>query len=166
MGVVFEGRFDARGRKVALVASRFNEFFTRELLAGAEDCLRRHGVADADVDVAWVPGSFEMPLVAKRLARSGRYGAIVCVGCLIQGDTPHFQYIAGEVTKGLAQVALDTGVPVVFGVITAETLEQAMERAGTKAGNKGFDAAATALEMIDLCGSLDRAPAPVDATRA
>jgi 6,7-dimethyl-8-ribityllumazine synthase len=155
MGQVYEGRFDARGRKLALVASRFNEFFTRELLAGAHDCLRRHGVPDADVDVAWVPGSFEIPLAAQRLARSGRYGAVVCLGCLIQGDTPHFQYVAGEVTKGIAQVSLDTGVPVIFGVITAETLEQAMERAGTKAGNKGFDAAAAALEMIDLVAGID-----------
>lgn len=159
MGHVFEGRFDARGRKVAVVASRFNDFFTRELLSGAEDCLRRHGVPDADVDVAWVPGSFEIPLTAQRLARTGRYGAVVCLGCLIQGDTPHFQLVAGEVTKGVAHVALESGVPVVFGVITAETLEQAMERAGTKAGNKGFDAAATALEMIDLCAAID---APVE----
>jgi 6,7-dimethyl-8-ribityllumazine synthase len=155
MGVLYEGRFDARGRKVALVASRFNEFFTRELIAGAQDCLRRHGVPDADVDVAWVPGSFEIPLAAQRLARSGRYGAVICLGCLVQGDTPHFQYLAGEVVKGIAHVSLETGVPVVFGVITAETLEQAMERAGTKAGNKGFDAATTALEMIDLCAALD-----------
>lgn len=155
MGVLYEGRFDARGRKVALVASRFNEFFTRELIAGAQDCLRRHGVPDADVDVAWVPGSFEIPMAAQRLARSGRYGAVVCLGCLVQGDTPHFHYLAGEVVKGIAHVSLETGVPVVFGVITAETLEQAMERAGTKAGNKGFDAATTALEMIDLCAALD-----------
>jgi 6,7-dimethyl-8-ribityllumazine synthase len=155
MGVLYEGRFDARGRKVALVASRFNEFFTRELIAGAQDCLRRHGVPDADVDVAWVPGSFEIPLAAQRLARSGRYGAVICLGCLVQGDTPHFHYLAGEVVKGIAHVSLETGVPVVFGVITAETLEQAMERAGTKAGNKGFDAATTALEMIDLCAALD-----------
>lgn len=156
MGRVFEGRFDARGRKVALVASRFNEFFTRELLAGAQDCLRRHGVPHEHVDVAWVPGSFELPLAAQRLARSGRYGAVICLGCLVQGDTPHFQYLAGEVTKGIAQVSLDTGVPVIFGVITAETLEQAMERAGTKAGNKGFDAAATALEMMDLVAAIEQ----------
>jgi 6,7-dimethyl-8-ribityllumazine synthase len=155
MGRIFEGRFDARGRKVAIVASRFNDFFTKELLAGAQDCLRRHGVPDDDVDVAWVPGSFEIPLVAKRLASSGRFGAVICVGCLIQGDTPHFQYIAAEVSKGIAQASLETGVPIVFGVITAETLDQAMERAGTKAGNKGFDAAATALEMIDLCAALE-----------
>jgi 6,7-dimethyl-8-ribityllumazine synthase len=159
MATVFEGRFDARGRKLALVASRFNEFFTRELLAGAQDCLRRHGVPDEDVDIAWVPGSFEIPMAAQRLAQSGRYGAVVCLGCLIQGDTPHFTFIAGEVTKGVALVSLQTGVPVVFGIVTAETLEQAMERAGTKAGNKGFDAAATALEMIDLCATIDGAAA-------
>lgn len=155
MGKVYEGRFDARGRKVAIVASRFNDFFTRELVAGALDGFRRHGVPEESVDVAWVPGSFEIPLAAKRLAHSGRYGAVVCVGCLIQGDTPHFQYIAGEVTKGIAQVSLESGVPVVFGVITAETLDQAIERAGTKAGNKGFDAAMTALEMIDLFATID-----------
>lgn len=155
MGKVYEGRFDARGRKVAIVASRFNDFFTRELVAGALDGLRRHGVPEESVDVAWVPGSFEIPLAAKRLAHTGRYGAVVCVGCLIQGDTPHFQYIAGEVTKGIAQVSLESGVPVVFGVITAETLDQAIERAGTKAGNKGFDAAMTALEMIDLFATID-----------
>ena len=155
MGRVFEGTFEARGRKIALVASRFNEFFTRELVAGAQDCLRRHAVPDADVDLAWVPGSFEIPLAAQRLARTGRYGAVVCLGCLVQGDTPHFQYIAAEVSKGLAQVSLESGIPVVFGVITAETLEQAMERAGTKAGNKGFDAAATALEMMGVCAAID-----------
>ena len=155
MGKVFEGRFEARGRKVAIVASRFNDFFTRELVAGAQDAFRRHGVGEDSVDIAWVPGSFEIPLAAKRLAHSGRYGAVVCLGCLIQGDTPHFQYIAGEVTKGVAQVGLESGVPVIFGVITAETLDQAIERAGTKAGNKGFDAAMAALEMIDLFASLD-----------
>jgi len=127
----------------------------RELLAGAQDCLRRHGVPDADVDVAWVPGSFEIPLAAKRLARTSRYGAVVCLGCLVQGDTPHFQLVASEVAKGIAQVSLESGVPVIFGIVAAETLEQAMERAGTKAGNRGFDAAATALEMIDLYAGLD-----------
>jgi len=154
MGHVFEGRFDARGRRIALVASRFNEFFTRELVAGAQDCLRRHGVADDHVDIAWVPGSFEIPLAAQRLCRTSRYAAVVCLGCLVQGDTPHFQYIASEVSKGIAHVSLESGIPVVFGVITAETLEQAMERAGTKAGNKGFDAALSALEMVDLTGKI------------
>ncbi len=154
MGKVFEGRFEARGKRVAIAVSRFNDFFTKELLGGARDCLARHGVPDEHVDVAWVPGSFELPLAASRLARTGRYGAVVCLGCLIQGDTPHFQLIAAEVTKGVAQVALETGVPVSFGVITAETLEQAIERAGTKAGNKGFDAALAALEMMGVLDSI------------
>ncbi len=157
MGKTFQGRFDARGRRIALVASRFNEFFTRELLAGARDCLERHGVPEANVDSVWVPGSFELPLVAQRLARGGRYGAVICLGCLVQGDTPHFQLVAAEVTKGIAQVGLETGVPVVFGVVTAETLEQAIERSGTKAGNRGFDAALSALELIDLLAQVDGA---------
>jgi 6,7-dimethyl-8-ribityllumazine synthase len=157
MGKTFQGRFDARGRRIALVASRFNEFFTRELLAGARDCLDRHGVPEANVDSVWVPGSFELPLVAQRLARGGRYGAVICLGCLVQGDTPHFQLVAAEVTKGIAQIGLETGVPVVFGVVTAETLEQAIERSGTKAGNRGFDAALSALELIDLLAQFDGA---------
>ncbi len=157
MGQTFQGRFDARGRRIALVASRFNEFFTRELLAGARDCLDRHGVPEANVDSVWVPGSFELPLVAQRLARGGRYGAVICLGCLVQGDTPHFQLVAAEVTKGIAQIGLETGVPVVFGVVTAETLEQAIERSGTKAGNRGFDAALSALELIDLLAQVDGA---------
>lgn len=157
MGQTYQGRFDARGRRIALVASRFNEFFTRELLAGARDCLDRHGVPEANVDSVWVPGSFELPLVAQRLARGGRYGAVICLGCLVQGDTPHFQLVAAEVTKGIAQIGLETGVPVVFGVVTAETLEQAIERSGTKAGNRGFDAALSALELIDLLAQVDGA---------
>ena len=152
----FEGRFDARGKQIAIVASRFNDFFTRELLDGALDCLHRHGVADKNIDTAWVPGGFEIPMAAKRLAATGRYAAVVCVGCIIQGDTPHFQYVASEVTKGIAQVSLETGVPVAYGVVTAETLDQAVERSGTKAGNKGFDAALTALEMIDLWAAIDK----------
>jgi 6,7-dimethyl-8-ribityllumazine synthase len=155
MGRQYSGRFDGRGRKVAILASRFNEFFTRELVAGALDGFNRHGVAEESIDTVWVPGAFEIPLAAKRLAGTGRYAAVVCLGCLIQGDTPHFNYLAAEVTKGVAQVGLDSGVPVVFGIITADTLDQAIERAGTKAGNKGFDAAMTALEMIDLFATLD-----------
>ena len=155
MGKVYEGRFEAGGKRVALVVSRFNDFFTKELLGGARDCLARHGVPDDQVDVAWVPGSFELPMVARQLARTGRYGAVVCLGCLIQGDTPHFHLIASEVTKGIAQVALETGLPIAFGVITAETLDQAIERAGTKAGNKGFDAALSALEMMDLTSKIE-----------
>ncbi len=155
MGRNFQGNFEARGAKIAVVASRFNDFIVRELLDGALDCLRRHGVDDADVDTAWVPGSFEIPMAAQRLAGSGRYAAVICLGCLIQGDTPHFGFIASEVVKGVAQVSLDSKVPVTFGVITADTLDQAIERSGTKAGNKGFDAALTALEMIDLWRVID-----------
>ena len=166
MGATYQGKFDGRGRRLALVVSRFNDFFTRELLAGARDGLHRHGVGEGDIDVIWVPGSFELPMAAARLARSRRYGAIICLGCLIQGDTPHFQFIASEVTKGVAQVGLEHGTPVVFGVITADTLEQAIERAGTKAGNKGFDAAMTALELIDLYAQIDADVAPSGAIRA
>jgi 6,7-dimethyl-8-ribityllumazine synthase len=150
MGKIYEGRFNAGGKRLVIVASRFNDFFTRELVDGAQDCLRRHGVPDDAVDLCWVPGSFEVPLAAKRFAASGRYAAVICLSCLIQGDTPHFQFVSNEITKGIAQVGLETNVPVVFGVVTAETLDQALERSGTKAGNKGFDAALTALEMIDL----------------
>ncbi|MBC8424552.1 6,7-dimethyl-8-ribityllumazine synthase [bacterium] len=156
MGKTFTGSFDAQGEKIAIVASRFNDFVVGELVDGALDCLRRHGVDEADVDTAWVPGSFEIPLAAKRLVASGRYAAVLCLGCLIQGDTPHFGYIASEVTKGIAQISLDSGVPVAYGIITADTLEQAIERAGTKAGNKGFDAAMSALEMIDLWRVIDK----------
>ena len=155
MGRIFEGKFDARGKKIALVASRFNDFFTRELVDGALDCLRRHGVDDDDIDTAWVPGGFEIPVAAKRFVQTDRYAAVICVGCIIQGDTPHFHYVSSEVTKGIAQVSLDSNIPVVYGIVTAETLDQAIERSGTKAGNKGFDAALTALEMIDLCAVID-----------
>ncbi len=156
MGRTFEGKFNAGSGRIAIVASRFNDFFTRELLDGAIDGLRRHGVADKNIDTAWVPGGFEIPMAAKRLAASGNYAAVICVGCIIQGDTPHFQYVASEVTKGIAQVSLETGVPIAYGVVTAETLDQAIERSGTKAGNKGFDAAMTALEMIDLWAAIDK----------
>ncbi|PIV82004.1 6,7-dimethyl-8-ribityllumazine synthase [bacterium CG17_big_fil_post_rev_8_21_14_2_50_64_8] len=155
MGKTFEGKFNAGDRKIAIVGSRFNDFFTRELMDGALDCLQRHGVQEENIDTAWVPGGFEIPMAAKRLAGSGRYAAVICVGCIIQGDTPHFHYVASEVTKGIAQVSLDSNIPVVFGIVTAETLDQAIERSGAKAGNKGFDAALTALEMIDLCASID-----------
>jgi len=151
----FEGRFDARGQRIAIVASRFNDFFTTELMSGAQDCLRRHGVDEEQVDTCWVPGAFEVPLAAKRFAKTGRYAAVICLSCVIQGDTPHFHYVSSEITKGIAQVSLDLDVPVIYGVVTAETLDQAIERSGTKAGNKGFDAALTALEMIDLYARID-----------
>ena len=146
----FEGKLGGKGLKFALVVGRFNEMISTRLYEGALDCLRRHDVADGDVDAAWVPGAFEMPLVAKRLAESGAYDAVVCLGAVIRGGTPHFDYVAAEAAKGIAKVTLDTGVPVVFGVLTTDTIEQAVERAGTKAGNKGWSAAATALEMANL----------------
>ncbi|MDR2724501.1 MAG: 6,7-dimethyl-8-ribityllumazine synthase [Candidatus Adiutrix sp.] len=153
---VLEGQLSARGLKMALVVSRFNDFLTRRLLEGALDALRRHGAEDDDLVVVWTPGSFELPLAAKKLAESGRYDAIVALGAIIRGSTPHFEYVAGEVTKGLAQVSLASGLPVAFGVLTCDTIEQAVERAGTKSGNKGFDAALTAMEMADLLRALDR----------
>ncbi|MDO8688207.1 MAG: 6,7-dimethyl-8-ribityllumazine synthase [Dehalococcoidales bacterium] len=133
-----------------MVVSRFNEFITRKLLEGAQDALLRHGVSEDDIDVAWVPGAFEIPLVAQKLAETKRYDAVICLGAVIRGATPHFDYIAAEVTKGIARAGMDAGLPVSYGVITADTLEQAIERAGTKAGNKGFAAAVDAIEMANL----------------
>ncbi|HSK48078.1 MAG TPA: 6,7-dimethyl-8-ribityllumazine synthase [Coriobacteriia bacterium] len=146
----YEGHLVGTGLKVGIVVSRFNELLSSRLLSGAQDGLVRHGVAAEDVDVAWVPGAFEIPLVAQRLAAAGRYDAILALGVVIRGGTPHFQYVASEVSKGIAKVTLDTGVPVMFGVITADTIEQAVERAGTKAGNKGWEAAVGAIEMANL----------------
>ncbi len=150
MGKLFEGMLLGDGLKIGVVASRFNEFITRKLLDGAQDALLRHGVAAGDIDVAWVPGSFEIPLVAQKLAQMKKYDAVVCVGAVVRGATPHFEYIAAEVTKGIARASLDSGVPISYGVITTDTLEQAIERAGTKVGNKGFDAATNAIEMANL----------------
>ncbi|PPD58659.1 6,7-dimethyl-8-ribityllumazine synthase [Dehalogenimonas etheniformans] len=150
----YEGSLIGQGLKFAVVVSRFNEFMTGKLVSGAKDAFLRHGVAETDVDFAWVPGAFEIPLVAKKLAKSGKYNAVVCLGAVIKGSTPHFEYIANEVAKGIAAVNLDTGVPIIFGVITAETLEQAIERAGSKMGNKGFDAAVQAIEMANLVKTL------------
>lgn len=146
----FEGMLLGKGLKFGVVVSRFNEFITKKLLEGAQDALLRHGVSEDDIDTAWVPGSFEIPLVAKKLAETKRYDAVICLGAVIRGATPHFEYIAAEVTKGIALTALESGLPVSYGIITADTLEQAIERAGTKAGNKGFDAAVTAIEMANL----------------
>jgi len=146
----FEGVLLGKGLKFGLVASRFNEFITKKLVEGAQDALLRHGVNQEDIEIAWVPGSFEIPLIAKRLAQTKRYDAVICLGAVVRGGTPHFDFIAAEVSKGIAKVSLDTGLPVIYGVITADTLEQAIERAGTKMGNKGFDAAVTAIEMANL----------------
>jgi len=154
MAKVYEGQLSAAGKRFAIVVSRFNELICKKLLEGALDCLSRHGGNLDDVDIVWVPGSFEIPVAAKRLAASQKYDAVICVGAVIRGATPHFEYIASEVTKGIAQVSLEFGLPVAYGVITPETLEQALERAGTKAGNKGWDAALSAIEMADLFGKI------------
>jgi 6,7-dimethyl-8-ribityllumazine synthase len=156
MSTVYEGQLLGTGLRFALVASRFNEFITRKLLEGALDALGRHGVADEDIAIAWVPGAFEIPLVAKRMAASEQYDAVICVGAVIRGATPHFDYVAAEVTKGVALAGLETGVPVLLGVLTTDTIEQAIERAGTKAGNKGFDAAVGAIEMANLLRTVPR----------
>ena len=154
MNKQFEGMLLGKGLRFGLVISRFNDFVTKKLLEGAHDALIRHGVNEADIEVAWVPGSFEVPLVAKKLAQSKRYDAVVCLSAVIRGGTPHFDYIAAEVTKGVAKVSLETELPVIYGVITADTLEQAIERAGTKMGNKGFEAAEHAIEMANLVKSM------------
>ncbi len=154
MSKSYEGTLLGEGLKFGVVVSRFNEFITSRLLEGARDGLARHGVKEDDVEVAWTPGSFEIPLIAKRMAESGKYSAVICLGAVIRGGTPHFEYIAAEVTKGIAQVSLQADLPVVYGIITADTLEQAIERAGTKMGNAGFNAAVTAIEMANLTRSL------------
>ncbi len=150
MNKQFEGMLLGKGLKFGVVISRFNEFITKKLLEGAQDALLRHGVNQGDIEIAWVPGSFEIPLVAKKLAQTKRLDAVICLGAVIRGATPHFEYIAAEVTKGIAKVGLDTGLPVIYGVLTTDTLEQAIERAGTKEGNEGFKAAVKAIEMADL----------------
>jgi len=156
MPKVYEGKLIAKGKKIGIVVSRFNEFISRKLLEGAIDGLTRHGIEDKDIEIAWVTGSFEIPHIAKVMAESERYDAVICLGAVIRGATPHFDYIAAEVTKGIAQVSLSCGVPAIYGVITTDTLEQAIERAGTKSGNKGFDAAMTAIEMVNLREALGK----------
>lgn len=156
MGKSYEGALIGEGLKFGIVISRFNEFITARLLEGAQDGMARHGVREDDVDIAWTPGSFELPLVAKRMAESGNYSAVICLGAVVRGGTPHFDYIAAEVSKGIAQAALQTGLPVIYGVITADTLEQAIERAGTKMGNAGFNATVSAIEMANLMRALSQ----------
>lgn len=151
-----EGNLSAAGQKIGIVAARFNEFITSRLIGGAEDSFLRHGGTADDLEVAWVPGSFEIPLIAKKMAQSGKYDAIVCLGAVIRGATPHFDMVAGEATKGIAHVGLESDIPVIFGVLTTDTIEQAVERAGTKAGNKGFDAMTTAIEMVNLVRALGK----------
>ena len=145
-----EGKLTAKNMKIAIVVARFNEFITSKLLSGCIDCLIRHEAADEDLTVAWVPGAFEIPMAAKKLAESGKYDAVICLGAVIRGATPHFDYVCAEASKGIAQVSTQTGVPVAFGVLTTENIQQAGERAGTKAGNKGVDCAMTAMEMVNL----------------
>lgn len=147
---MYEGKLIAQGLKFGIIVGRFNEFIGGKLLSGSLDGLKRHGVDENDIDIAWVPGAFEIPLVAKKMAKAGKYDAVICLGAVIRGSTPHFDYVSNEVTKGVAHVSLDTEVPVIFGVLTTDTIEQAIERAGTKAGNKGYDAAVTAIEMANL----------------
>ncbi len=154
MSQCFEGVLLGKGLKFGLVVSRFNEFLTKKLLEGAQDALLRHGVNQEDIEIAWVTGSFEIPLIAKKLAETKRFDAVICLGAVVRGGTPHFEYIAAEVTKGIAKVGLEAGLPVIYGVLTADTLEQAIERAGTKMGNRGFDAAVEAIEMANLVKSI------------
>jgi len=153
---VIEGKLLAKGMKFGLVASRFNDFMTKELVSGCIDTLVRHGAEDKDVTLTWVPGAFEIPLVAQKMAETKSFDALICLGTVIRGATPHFDYIAGQVAKGVAKVSLDNGLPVIFGVITADSIEQAVERAGSKDGNKGKDAAVSAIEMVNLTGQLNK----------
>ncbi len=151
---VIEGNLVADGAKIAIIASRFNEFITSKLVGGAVDGLKRHNVNEDDITLAWVPGAFEIPLIADKMASSGKYDAVICVGAVIRGATSHYDYVCNEVSKGIASVSLKTGIPVLFGIVTTENIEQAIERAGTKAGNKGYDCALSAIEMINLTKNL------------
>lgn len=152
-----EGNLVSKGIKIGIVAARFNEFITSKLLGGARDGLLRHNVQEGDIHVAWVPGAFEIPLVAAKMAKSGKYDAVICLGAVIRGATSHYDYVCSEVSKGIANVSLDSGVPVLFGVLTTENLEQAIERAGSKAGNKGYDCALSAIEMVNLLHTMEEA---------
>ena len=149
-----EGNVVAEGMRVAIVAARFNEFVVSKLIGGAEDGLIRHGVREDDITLCWVPGAFEIPLVAKKLAKSGNYDAVICLGCVIRGETSHYDYVCNEVSKGIAQIELESGIPVMFGILTTDNIEQAVQRAGTKAGNKGYDCATGAIEMVNLMRQL------------
>lgn len=147
---IYEGNLVSKGQKFGIIVGRFNEFINSKLLSGALDGLKRHGVNEDDIDITWVPGAFEIPLIAKKMAKSKRYSGVICLGAVIRGATPHFDYVSSEVSKGIASVSLETEIPIIFGVLTTDTIEQAIERAGTKAGNKGYEAAMTAIEMANL----------------
>ncbi|MCK5243593.1 6,7-dimethyl-8-ribityllumazine synthase [bacterium] len=153
---IFEGKLVVAGKKFFIVVSRFNEFISKKLLEGAEDALIRHGAQDRDIDMAWVPGAFEIPYLAKKIAETKKYDAILCLGTIIRGNTPHFDYVAAEAAKGVAQAAMAGNIPIIFGILTTDTIEQAVERAGTKSGNKGFDAAQAAIEMVNLYGEIEK----------
>jgi len=153
---IFEGKLVSKEIRVGIVAARFNEFITSKLLSGALDGLKRHGVSEDSIDVAWVPGAFEIPLIASKMAKSEKYDAVICLGAVIRGSTSHYDYVCNEVSKGIAQTALASGIPVMFGVLTTENIEQAVERAGTKAGNKGFDCAEGAIEMVNLIRAIEK----------
>ena len=153
--MIYEGKLIGKDLKIGIINSRFNEFITSKLLSGAEDCLLRHDVSPENIEIVWVPGAFEIPLVAQKMAKSGKYDAIICLGCVIRGATSHYDYVCREVSKGIAKVSLDSELPVIFGIVTTENIEQAIERAGTKAGNKGYDCAMNALEMANLFKSLN-----------
>jgi 6,7-dimethyl-8-ribityllumazine synthase len=155
MSTVYEGNLVGTGLKIGIVAGRFNEFITGKLLSGALDALKRHGVSEEHVSIAWVPGAFEIPLTAKKMAKTNHYDAVITLGTVIRGATPHFDYVSGEAAKGVANAAMETGIPVIFGVLTTDTIEQAIERAGTKAGNKGWEAAVSAIEMANLYRLMD-----------
>lgn len=150
MGTVYEGHLVGTGLKIGIVVGRFNEFITSKLLGAAEDACKRHGVSEEDIDLAWVPGAFEIPMIAKKMADSGKYDAVITLGTVIRGATPHFDYVCSETAKGVAAAGMQSGVPVIFGVLTTDSIEQSIERAGTKAGNKGWDAAVSAIEMANL----------------
>lgn len=152
----WEGHYQGEGLKFGIIIGRFNELIGGKLLAGALDGLKRHGVREADIELAWVPGAYEIPLIAQKMAKKGSYDAVICLGAVIRGATPHFEYVSGEVSKGVAQVGLETGVPIIFGVLTTDSIEQAIERAGTKSGNKGFEAAMTAIEMASLIRAFEQ----------
>ncbi|HFL2426797.1 TPA: 6,7-dimethyl-8-ribityllumazine synthase [Clostridioides difficile] len=153
--MIYEGKLIGKDLKIGIINSRFNEFITSKLLSGAEDCLLRHDVSPENIEIVWVPGAFEIPLVAQKMAKSGKYDAIICLGCVIRGATSHYDYVCSEVSKGIAKVSLDSELPVIFGIVTTENIEQAIERAGTKAGNKGYDCAMNALEMANLFKTLN-----------
>ncbi|MGO0883575.1 6,7-dimethyl-8-ribityllumazine synthase [Clostridioides difficile] len=153
--MIYEGKLTGKDLKIGIINSRFNEFITSKLLSGAQDCLLRHDVTQENIEVVWVPGAFEIPLVAQKMSKSGKYDAIICLGCVIRGATSHYDYVCSEVSKGIAKVSLDNELPVIFGIVTTENIEQAIERAGTKAGNKGYDCAMNALEMANLFKVLD-----------